>query len=324
MLFRSTKKSVTSESFHQVPGLTQTVTMKSSGVFDGDHRVGETLLTSDRESSAPGGEDVPVNSAGNNAVKTPSVTSAPMKKTSAVVSSEARPQTPAHVPHASSPGERPRPRPPTRPLESPNHIPDSHSERILLPGQVNPLSPNSVNTNRSPDTHPTTRIHSDPRSDSGRGGGQLRITEPKTPETHTHTQADTSTTTLSPTSTGTSQPRVSWSMPHREGQRTGAPPLTYGASAGSQQPGSVGVAVPRGKPRITNVNFQMVTVNAEMDAQLPCEVLGEPKPFLSWTKVSTGTYDTHYLFLFLILTHGMNEYFTGNILYLHIFHIIDE
>ncbi|XP_067117083.1 matrix-remodeling-associated protein 5 [Osmerus mordax] len=292
----TTKKSVTSESSHQVPGLTQTVTIKSSGAFDGDHRLGETLSTSDRGSTSPGGKAVPVNSAGNNAVRTPSVTSAPVKKTSAVVSSRARPQTPAHVPHASFPGDRVRPRPPTRPLESPNHIPDSHSERILLPGRVNPLSPNSrapdlsgrVNTNRSPDTHPTARIQSDPRSDSGRGGGQLRITEPKTSGTHTHTQVDTSTTTLSPTSAGTSRPRVSSSMPHREGQRTGTPPLTYGASGGSQQPGSVGVALPRGKPRITNVNFQMVTVNAEMDAQLPCEALGEPKPFLSWTKVSTG------------------------------------
>nr|XP_023677353.1 matrix-remodeling-associated protein 5 [Paramormyrops kingsleyae] len=47
--------------------------------------------------------------------------------------------------------------------------------------------------------------------------------------------------------------------------------------------------VQRGKPRITTTNLPMVSVHAEVDAVLPCETTGEPKPFLSWTKVSTGT-----------------------------------
>lgn len=45
---------------------------------------------------------------------------------------------------------------------------------------------------------------------------------------------------------------------------------------------------PRGKPRITKGNFQTMSVKAETDAVLPCAANGEPKPFLSWTKVSTG------------------------------------
>ncbi|XP_036947749.1 matrix-remodeling-associated protein 5 isoform X1 [Acanthopagrus latus] len=47
-------------------------------------------------------------------------------------------------------------------------------------------------------------------------------------------------------------------------------------------------SIPRGKPRITKSNFQTFTVKAETDAQLPCEAEGEPMPFLSWTKVSSG------------------------------------
>ncbi|XP_071320940.1 matrix-remodeling-associated protein 5 [Trachinotus anak] len=53
-----------------------------------------------------------------------------------------------------------------------------------------------------------------------------------------------------------------------------------------QLPGRV--SIPRGKPRITKSNFQTFTVKAETDAQLPCEAIGEPKPFLSWTKVASG------------------------------------
>ncbi|XP_069031348.1 matrix-remodeling-associated protein 5 [Embiotoca jacksoni] len=48
---------------------------------------------------------------------------------------------------------------------------------------------------------------------------------------------------------------------------------------------------PRGKPRITQRNFQTVTVTTGTDAQLPCEAEGEPLPFLSWTAAG-GTYDS--------------------------------
>lgn len=44
----------------------------------------------------------------------------------------------------------------------------------------------------------------------------------------------------------------------------------------------------RGKPRITMTHSQTITVKAETDAKLPCETEGQPMPFLSWTKVSSG------------------------------------
>ncbi|XP_053710640.1 matrix-remodeling-associated protein 5 [Synchiropus splendidus] len=44
----------------------------------------------------------------------------------------------------------------------------------------------------------------------------------------------------------------------------------------------------RGKPKIIQNHVKTVTVKAEGDAQLSCEAVGDPKPFLSWTKVSSG------------------------------------
>ncbi|KAK1169832.1 matrix-remodeling-associated protein 5 [Acipenser oxyrinchus oxyrinchus] len=51
---------------------------------------------------------------------------------------------------------------------------------------------------------------------------------------------------------------------------------------------SPNVRVYRGRPKITTNNLHTVSVQAEMDAVLPCDTVGEPKPFLTWTKVSTG------------------------------------
>lgn len=56
-------------------------------------------------------------------------------------------------------------------------------------------------------------------------------------------------------------------------------------------------STPRGKPSIaiyqnTKSNFQTYTVRAEADVQLPCKAKGEPMPFLSWTKVASGMYDS--------------------------------
>ncbi|XP_035533651.1 immunoglobulin superfamily member 10 [Morone saxatilis] len=71
--------------------------------------------------------------------------------------------------------------------------------------------------------------------------------------------------------------------PFREGLLTSTPDV----SRKHQLPGQG--SIPRGKPRITKSNFQTLTVKAETDAQLPCEAAGEPMPFLSWTKVASGT-----------------------------------
>ncbi|KAK6485538.1 matrix-remodeling-associated protein 5 [Huso huso] len=51
---------------------------------------------------------------------------------------------------------------------------------------------------------------------------------------------------------------------------------------------SPNVRVYRGRPKITTNNLHTVSVQAEMDAVLPCDTVGEPEPFLTWTKVSTG------------------------------------
>ncbi|XP_062270882.1 matrix-remodeling-associated protein 5 [Scomber scombrus] len=84
------------------------------------------------------------------------------------------------------------------------------------------------------------------------------------------------TTPPTPTITAT-QPELS-----KEGLLTS----TQDVSRQPQLPGRG--SIPRRKPRITNSNFQTFTVKAETDAQLPCEAVGEPMPFLSWTKVASG------------------------------------
>ncbi|XP_063069359.1 immunoglobulin superfamily member 10 [Engraulis encrasicolus] len=42
------------------------------------------------------------------------------------------------------------------------------------------------------------------------------------------------------------------------------------------------------KPKITTSNIYTFIVNASTNVSLPCDAVGEPKPFLTWTKVSTG------------------------------------
>ncbi|XP_051999077.1 matrix-remodeling-associated protein 5 [Xyrauchen texanus] len=42
------------------------------------------------------------------------------------------------------------------------------------------------------------------------------------------------------------------------------------------------------RPRITTAKLHTITVNAGTDVLLRCDSVGEPKPFLTWTKVSTG------------------------------------
>ncbi|XP_068575742.1 matrix-remodeling-associated protein 5 [Cebidichthys violaceus] len=68
--------------------------------------------------------------------------------------------------------------------------------------------------------------------------------------------------------------------------REGLPTSTQDVTKRHQLPGKG--SIPRGKPRITNSNFQTFTVDAETDAQLPCGAEGDPMPFLSWTKVASG------------------------------------
>ncbi|XP_076159902.1 matrix-remodeling-associated protein 5 [Alosa pseudoharengus] len=69
-------------------------------------------------------------------------------------------------------------------------------------------------------------------------------------------------------------------------------PPSGGTAARPQSPDasqpSPAVPTTHGKPRISSTGVSTLTVPAEADAHLPCVSSGEPRPFLSWTKVSTG------------------------------------
>ncbi|NWR45708.1 MXRA5 protein, partial [Regulus satrapa] len=42
------------------------------------------------------------------------------------------------------------------------------------------------------------------------------------------------------------------------------------------------------RPKIITKSSQSISILAETDAFIPCDAVGEPKPFITWTKVSTG------------------------------------
>ncbi|NXO90514.1 MXRA5 protein, partial [Certhia brachydactyla] len=42
------------------------------------------------------------------------------------------------------------------------------------------------------------------------------------------------------------------------------------------------------RPKIITKTSQSISILAETDASIPCDALGEPKPYITWTKVSTG------------------------------------
>ncbi|KAG7257377.1 hypothetical protein CRUP_006072 [Coryphaenoides rupestris] len=73
----------------------------------------------------------------------------------------------------------------------------------------------------------------------------------------------------------------------REGRPTRPLPAPT-QDASRVRPRPVPLSPPRGNPWIMRTYTQTVTVNTETDAHLPCEAVGQPHPFLSWTKVSTG------------------------------------
>ncbi|KAM3861932.1 matrix-remodeling-associated protein 5-like, partial [Diretmus argenteus] len=53
-------------------------------------------------------------------------------------------------------------------------------------------------------------------------------------------------------------------------------------------PASPGAPVLRSRPRIADPHIRTVSAPAESTARLACEAQGEPKPSITWTKVSTG------------------------------------
>ncbi|XP_071016174.1 matrix-remodeling-associated protein 5-like [Oncorhynchus clarkii lewisi] len=313
----TTEMPVTSESSYRGSDPSETVTVKPGTTFDGHYNVRESTSATGKDRTPL--ENVAVSVAATT-TKGVTPTMSPVTSTSVrasvVFPSRVKPQ----IPVLNTPSTRVRTQPSSRTVEVPsnsNHIPDSHRERVLIsqPDQRNNPILNRGDSilitrsdpDRQPppaDSHTTTKLESTDIKPDPVTGVKPTTTEPRTPHRHrTVTNANTqmvkqttTTTTLTPTTTmslsqtslvSSSKPQ----SPSSGGQRTETPTQTQGlsggVSGGGQRPSVAGPAV-RGKPRITNVDVQTVTVNAEMDAQLPCVAVGEPKPFLSWTRVSTG------------------------------------
>ncbi|KAM4602164.1 matrix-remodeling-associated protein 5 [Polymixia lowei] len=181
------------------------------------------------------------------------------------------------------------------PQEGPkfNHIPDSHSERAHSQDLGNHFPPDRgfLNISRSGPNRATASLPATHSADHKIVLVNSTIPTSPAPK-QTSRQTVKQTTAFVSTTTGTSQSTVQTDThrPHPSSRVSQGmeetPPLTQDVSRGHRLPGLV--SVPRGKPRITNTYSQTITVNAETDAHLPCEVVGEPQPFLSWTKVSTG------------------------------------
>ncbi|KAJ8350761.1 hypothetical protein SKAU_G00258910 [Synaphobranchus kaupii] len=144
--------------------------------------------------------------------------------------------------------------------------------RAIKPGSV--INAHTTTTTKTPDTtRPPTSV----------------------PAARTMTSSTTTSTTkpTTPPSKTTAQPRLG------QETRVGPPNTPFFPNTAATQNVSRDshrtplVPVQRSRPRITTANLHTVSVHAEMDAALPCSSLGEPKPFLSWTKVSTGAIMAH-------------------------------
>ncbi|XP_024299865.1 immunoglobulin superfamily member 10-like [Oncorhynchus tshawytscha] len=309
----TTERLVTSESSYRGSGPDKTDAIKPRTTFDGHYNIRESTSTTGKDQTPV--ENVAVSVAATttkDVTPTMSPVTSTSVRTSIVFPSRVRPQ----IPVLNTPSTRVRTQPSSRTVEAPsnsNHIPDSHRERVLIsqPDQRNNPILNRGDSilitrsdpNRQPppaDSHTTTKLESTDIKPDPVTGVKPTTTEPRTPHrTVTNTQMvrqTTITTTLASTTTKSFSQTLSVSSsrpqsPSGGGQRTETPTQTQGLSGGvlggGQRPPVAGPVV-RGKPLITNVDVRTVTVNAEMDAQLPCVAVGEPKPFLSWTRVSTG------------------------------------
>ncbi|KAF7709943.1 matrix-remodeling-associated protein 5-like [Silurus meridionalis] len=144
-----------------------------------------------------------------------------------------------------------------------NHIPDLNHGKTFLHKFPNQRHPFIIQKTPS-DTNPSVDI---------RAVGT--ITSRSTPITFT-TFTQTTITTPTPSAKSVGRMQTGVHTPHQHTGRNDALP----------QPPYVPVL--RAKPRITSDNLTTVAVNAETDVQFPCNSVGEPKPFLTWTKISTG------------------------------------
>lgn len=145
--------------------------------------------------------------------------------------------------------------------DSPNHIPDRHTERILNPEQII----------KSPNRNRPSVFHSASLSEH---------TNPDLTDTELRTIKLKPQTTLAPTrQTLLRRQNGSSFFVHQ-------PTSTHNFQQSYQKPV---IPAKRGQPKITSATISTVTVQAESEAYLPCVAVGEPRPFISWTKISTGT-----------------------------------
>ncbi|KAF7689429.1 matrix-remodeling-associated protein 5 [Silurus meridionalis] len=151
--------------------------------------------------------------------------------------------------------------------DSPNDIPESNRERLLNPEQ-NIRSPNR----NIPTVFHSTHLLENTKPDS-------TDTDTKKPKLETTLKVPSAIPQVPPPRQNLPvQPKSTSSIIHH-------PTSTYNVH--HSQPKPV-IPARKGRPKISSTNLTTLTVQAESDAYLPCAAIGEPKPFLSWTKVSTG------------------------------------
>ncbi|MBN3273568.1 MXRA5 protein, partial [Polyodon spathula] len=114
------------------------------------------------------------------------------------------------------------------------------------------------------------------------GKNPYMVQKPNLPNIPTRTKIPATTATTQSKEQSTVPVRASTVSIPRPATKT---PIQNGLNMPHPSPN---IRVYRGRPQITTNNQHTVSVQAEMDAVLPCDTVGEPKPFLTWTKVSTG------------------------------------
>ncbi|KAF4087407.1 hypothetical protein AMELA_G00095220 [Ameiurus melas] len=184
------------------------------------------------------------------------------------------------------------------------------------PDDASPLKeePNAIIMSQTHNTQPVTalprieyQLHqiTPPESSSPEvGDGELQLSNISKPSVANHrhpfiihqTSSDTnSSVDVSAGSVGTIRASMSPKSFATTTQMTTTSPtpsakplsrIKTGVISTNQQPPDVPVL--RARPRITTANLSTVTVNAETDVQFPCKSVGEPKPLVTWTKISTG------------------------------------
>ncbi|XP_076839012.1 matrix-remodeling-associated protein 5 [Brachyhypopomus gauderio] len=157
-------------------------------------------------------------------------------------------------------------------MDSTNHIPDRPKERIVITEQKTigrPDQKKTIDRVKLPVSHSTSSVDTATHM-------VLSTRMPKSQ--NTAKQASTE----APEFPAAAPPRLI--LPSKPGsQGRGASSIHHSMSGGAQQ-----TPARRGLLKISSNNISTVTVQAESDAHLPCEAVGQPTPFLSWTKVTTG------------------------------------